>query len=117
MDFVKKERRKNSKGNKGTASSKPFLPRKEQSSMADRLRPDNPKLPEARASADEMGIKKPVDVNEVKPDDPSLPEADTFAAQDREAHKPSDDVQDLKEHVPFPTPIAEELGIKKPTES
>lgn len=112
-----KERRKNSKGNKGTANSKPFLPRKEQSSMADRLRPDNPKLPEARASADEMGIKKPVDVNEVKPDDPSLPEADTFAAQDREAHKPSDDVQDLKEHVPFPTPIAEELGIKKPTES
>lgn len=51
-------------------------------------------------------------------DNPSLPEAGTFVAPDGDAHKGRDSEGDkLEERVPFPKPSADEMGIKKPTES
>lgn len=45
-----------------------------------------------------------------------LPEAETFVAQDGDAHKADGEGETLEEHVPVPTPSAEEMGMKKPTE-
>lgn len=80
-------------------------------------------VPFPKPSAEEMGIKRPTEATGSKtpetlsPDDPKLPEAGTFVAQDGDAHKPSKGVDALQEHVPFPTPSAGEMGIKKPTDS
>ena len=83
-------------------------------------------VPFPKPTAKEMGIKKPDVWTSTPPkpeaaakeaDDPSLPEAGTFVAQDGDAYKPSKkDGDALEEHVPFPKPSAEELGIKKPTD-
>ena len=51
----------------------------------------------------------------LRADDPKLPEAGTFVAQDGDVHKPDAD-EALEEHVPFPKPSPEEMGMKKPTE-
>lgn len=134
-----KERRRDGKRDKAPAKSKSPT-----SGLAYRLRPDDPKLPEAgtfvaqdgdahRSSdgvdslqehvpfptptAKEMGIKKPTEPDASSPDDPKLPEAGTFVAPDGDAHKPSKGVDDLQENVPFPKPSADEMGIKKPTET
>lgn len=79
-----------------------------------------------KPSAEEMGFKKPdvwtstpskPEATAKEADDPNLPEAGTFVAQDGDAHKPGKRDDDaLEEHVPFPKPSAEELGIKKPTD-
>ncbi len=80
-------------------------------------------VPFPKPSAEEMGIKKPTDgrspasAETWSADDPKLPEAGTFVAQDGDVHKPSEGVDSLQEHVPFPKPTADEMGIKKPTES
>ena len=88
-------------------------------------------VPFPTPSAKEMGIEKPSTdmwsagpspvpsekAETLKADDPKLPEAGTFVAQDGDAHKPSEGVDKLEEHVPFPKPSAEEMGIKKPTET
>ncbi|KAJ1570915.1 hypothetical protein NDA11_005613 [Ustilago hordei] len=115
------------------------------SNQAERLQADDPKLPEAgtfvapngdahkadggekledrvpfpQQSAEEMWNPKPVSnqAERLQADDPKLPEAGTFVAPDGGAHKPSKGEGDaLEEHVPFPKPSAEEMGIKRPTE-
>ena len=53
--------------------------------------------------------------DKLRADDPKLPEAGTFVAQDGDVHKPDAD-EALEEHVPFPKPTPEEMGVKKPTE-
>ncbi|CBQ70898.1 conserved hypothetical protein [Sporisorium reilianum SRZ2] len=138
-DPLQKERKKGGKAAKGPAKAP--AAKKAEPNLADRLRADDPKLPEAgtfvaedgdahkpskgvdaleehmpfpKPTAEEMGINKPI---ETSADNPKLPEAGTFVAQDGDAHKPSKGVDALQEHVPFPTPTAEEMGIKKPAET
>ncbi|SPO44567.1 uncharacterized protein PSANT_02252 [Moesziomyces antarcticus] len=111
-------------------------------SLADKLRADDRKLPEAgtfvaqdgdvhkpdadealeehvpfpKPAPEEMGMKTlPTAGDKLKADDPKLPEAGTFVAQDGDVHKP-DANEALEEHVPFPKPTPEEMGVKKPTE-
>ncbi|EST05714.1 hypothetical protein PSEUBRA_004726 [Kalmanozyma brasiliensis GHG001] len=137
-------------GQEGSKGKRERTPRRKSEgerkpNLADRLRADDPRLPEAGTfvaqdggaiqsndgvdglqehvpfptpSAEEMGIKKPTDTGtgSLSADDPKLPEAGTFVAQDGEAHKPSKGVDDLQEHVPFPTPSAHEMGMNKPTD-
>lgn len=139
-----KERRKAGKANKDQARTPARSSSKKQTSIADRLRADDPKLPEAGTfvaqdgdahkssdgvdalqehvpfptpTAKEMGIEKPSETSRLSPDNPKLPEAGTFVAEDGDAHRPSRGVDGLQEHVPFPKPTADEMGIKKPTET
>ncbi|SPO32087.1 uncharacterized protein UTRI_02644 [Ustilago trichophora] len=96
-----KEWRRDRRNKQPKGAAKPTA--KKQQSMADRLRSVTPKVVQ--------------DGVELKADDPRLPEAGTFVAQDGDKHKVSDGVDTLEEHVPFPNPTAEEMGIKKPTET
>ncbi|PWZ01759.1 hypothetical protein BCV70DRAFT_199190 [Testicularia cyperi] len=59
---------------------------------------------------------KTADATTKSPDDPSLPEAGTFVAQDGDSKSAEQD-ESLADHVPFPTPSAEEMGENKPTHS
>ncbi|SNX83696.1 uncharacterized protein MEPE_02403 [Melanopsichium pennsylvanicum] len=77
-------------------------------------------LQEHVPSAEEVGINKPTQTGGAETpsaDNPRLPEAGTFVAPDGDKHKLSQGVDDLAEHVPFPNPTAEEMGIRKPTET
>ncbi|SPC64058.1 uncharacterized protein UHOD_12273 [Ustilago sp. UG-2017b] len=77
------------------------------------------RVPFPQQSAEEMWNPKPVSsqAERLQADDPKLPEAGTLVAPDGGAHKPSKGEGDaLEEHVPFPKPSAEEMGIKRPTE-
>ncbi|CDS01129.1 uncharacterized protein SPSC_01585 [Sporisorium scitamineum] len=138
-DTWQRERRKGGTGSKSAAGAS--SPKRSEPNMADRLKADHPKLPEAgtfvaqdgdthkpskgvdaleehvpfpKPTAEEMGIKKP---SETSADDPKLLEAGTFVAQDGNVHEPSKGVDALEEHVPFPKPAAEEMEVKKPTET
>ncbi len=72
-------------------------------------------VPFPTPSAEEMGIKRPASTGRRQADDPALPEAGIFVAQDGDVHKGNTAEADgLQNHVPFPTPSAEEMGIKKP---
>lgn len=74
-------------------------------------------VPFPTPSPQEMGIEKPTGPESLDADDPKLPEAGIFVAQDGDKHKDSKGVDSLQENVPFPVPTAEEMGIKKPTET
>ncbi|TKY87666.1 hypothetical protein EX895_003247 [Sporisorium graminicola] len=86
-DTWRRERRKGGKTGMGPSGASPT--RRSEPNLADRL----------------------------KADDPKLPDAGTFVAQDGDNHEASKGVDALEEHVPFPKPTADEMGIKKPTET
>lgn len=103
-----KEWRRDRRNKQLKGAAKPAT--KKQENMADRLRSETARVADAEPPVTSEG-------EELKADDPRLPEAGTFVAQDGDKHKENKGVDALEEHVPFPKPTAEEMGIKKPTET